>query len=131
MPATATAVEETSALKPIATSVEAHASTVAAPAISELEQRLQDELETLEVVVSHNADPEGWTRRKAYSLVTEDYRMHHLTAGTLRGDNKLGVSPALFQSKDEHQVLSVLHVGQGLCGHRGIVHGGLLATVLE
>lgn len=24
-----------------------------------------------------------------------------------------------------------LHVGRGLCGHDGIVHGGLLATILD
>lgn len=98
---------------------------------SELEQKLQAQLELLEIVQEHAADSENWIRRQAYSLVTDEYRVHHLTAGTLRGDGKLGVLPALFQAKDESQVLSVLHVGTSLCGHRGITHGGLLATILE
>jgi acyl-coenzyme A thioesterase PaaI-like protein len=25
----------------------------------------------------------------------------------------------------------IVHVGRGLCGHDGIVHGGLLATLLD
>ncbi|KAF9123506.1 hypothetical protein BGX30_001421 [Mortierella sp. GBA39] len=101
------------------------------PPVSEKELLLQQELESLEVVVKHAEDPENWTRRTAYSLVTDDYRIHHLTAGTLRGDGMLSVKPALFQSKDELQVTSVLHVGSDMCGHPNIVHGGLLATLLD
>ncbi|KAG0353846.1 hypothetical protein BG005_006907 [Podila minutissima] len=98
---------------------------------SDIEQQLQAQLEQLEIVQEHVADSENWIRRQAYSLVTDEYRVHHLTAGTLRGDGKLGVSPALFQAKDESQVVSVLHIGTSLCGHRGITHGGLLATLLD
>ncbi|OAQ26911.1 Thioesterase/thiol ester dehydrase-isomerase [Linnemannia elongata AG-77] len=101
------------------------------PPASEKELLLQQELESLEIVIKHAEDPENWTRRTAYSLVTDDYRIHHLTAGTLRGDGKLGVKPALFQSKDQLQVLSVLHVGTDMCGHPNITHGGLLATLLD
>ncbi|KAF9121294.1 hypothetical protein BGW39_010643 [Mortierella sp. 14UC] len=101
------------------------------PPASSQELALQQQLESLEIVIQHAQDPENWTRRTAYSLVTDDYRVHHLTAGTLRGDGKLGVRPALFQSKDEQQVLSVLHVGSDMCGHPNITHGGLLATLLD
>ncbi|KAK3840706.1 MAG: HotDog domain-containing protein [Linnemannia elongata] len=101
------------------------------PPASEKELILQQELESLEIVVKHAEDSENWTRRTAYSLVTDDYRVHHLTAGTLRGDGKLGVKPALFQSEDQMQVLSVLHVGTDMCGHPNITHGGLLATLLD
>ncbi|KAF9316783.1 hypothetical protein BGZ91_005492, partial [Linnemannia elongata] len=81
------------------------------PPASEKELLLQQELESLEIVIKHAEDP-----------VTDDYRIHHLTAGTLRGDGKLGVKPALFQSKDQLQVLSVLHVGTDMCGHPNITH---------
>ncbi|KAF9947395.1 hypothetical protein BGZ70_002698 [Mortierella alpina] len=101
------------------------------PVPSAKEQDLQQQLETLDIVRAHVQDAQTWKRRQAYSLVTDDYRVHHLTAGTLRGDDKLGVAPALFQSLDESRVLSVLHVGRGLCGHPNIVHGGLLATMLD
>ncbi|KAF9354100.1 hypothetical protein BGX34_011224 [Mortierella sp. NVP85] len=127
--------QEAPVAAPVKTLVEAisregTATTVSHPT-SVQEQELQQELETLEVVLDHLGKPELWRRRTAYSLVTDDYRIHHLTAGTLRGDNKLGVAPALFQSTDESQVVSVLHVGKSLCGHPNIVHGGLLATILD
>lgn len=101
------------------------------PTPSAKENALQQELESLEAVVQYATDSENWTRRTAYSLVTDDYRINHLTAGTLRGDGKLGVAPALFQSKDEKQVMSILHVGTDMCGHPNITHGGLLATLLD
>jgi len=33
--------------------------------------------------------------------------------------------------KDESESVIIVHVGRGLCGHDGIVHGGLLATLLD
>ncbi|KAF8938424.1 hypothetical protein BGZ47_008578 [Haplosporangium gracile] len=89
------------------------------PPASEKEFLLQADLESLEIVIKHAEDTENWTRRTAYSLVTDDYRIHHLTAGTLRGDGKLGVKPALFQSKDQQQVFSVLHAIPNLPGKTG------------
>ncbi|KAG0247226.1 hypothetical protein BG011_001837, partial [Mortierella polycephala] len=94
-------------------------------------EELQQQLEDIDIVKAYSADTESWNRRSAFSLITNEYRVHHLTAGSLRGDDKLGVSPALFQSIDETQVLSVLHVGKALCGHPNITHGGLLATLLD
>ncbi|KAF9577169.1 hypothetical protein BGW38_007801, partial [Lunasporangiospora selenospora] len=34
---------------------------------------LQDQLEALDLVRQYTADSEGWIRRRAYSLVTDDY----------------------------------------------------------
>ncbi|KAG0203560.1 hypothetical protein BGX28_004200 [Mortierella sp. GBA30] len=123
------AITSTSSSTAIETSNTSSAAVSTAP--STQEQGLQHQLEALDIVQTHAADVENWKRRQAYSLVTDDYRVHHLTAGTLRGDNKLGVAPALFQSQDESKVLSVLHVGKSLCGHPNITHGGLLATLLD
>jgi acyl-coenzyme A thioesterase PaaI-like protein len=33
--------------------------------------------------------------------------------------------------KDESEACVFVHLGRGLCGHDGIVHGGLLATLLD
>ncbi|KAF8936137.1 HotDog domain-containing protein [Dissophora ornata] len=131
MPISSTETE----LTPVKTLVEAISRDDAAPSLapepSAQEQGLQRQLDTLDIVIAHTADAANWKRRTAYSLVTDDYRVHHLTAGTLRGDDKLGIVPALFQSMDETRVLSVLHVGKSLCGHPNIAHGGLLATLLD
>ena len=60
-------------------------------------------------------------------------RARSLTAGTLLGDNKMAVPPLAFQDKDAPlpSLVSIVHLGPALCGHPGIVHGGLLATLLD
>ncbi|ORZ21763.1 HotDog domain-containing protein [Lobosporangium transversale] len=122
------------------TPVKAHEATTAATASttgfasgteSQEENPLQKELEELEIVRAHVIDSENWRRITAYSNVSDEYRSHHLIAGTLRGANKLGVSPAMFRTLDQKQVISILHVGRDLCGHPSITHGGLLATILD
>lgn len=39
--------------------------------------------------------------------------------------------PLAFVKNNESSAIIVLHVGRSLCGHDGIIHGGLLATVLD
>ncbi|KAF9112386.1 hypothetical protein BGX27_003462 [Mortierella sp. AM989] len=115
--------------------ISAATATVVSDNVASIKQQpehdLQLQLETLDIVKAHVADSENWQRRTAYSHVTDENRVHHLTSGTLFGDSKLGVAPALFQSLDQSQVLSVLHVGKSLNGHPNITHGGLLATLLD
>ncbi|KAK4703951.1 hypothetical protein P7C70_g2271, partial [Phenoliferia sp. Uapishka_3] len=56
---------------------------------------------------------------------------HSLSAYTLRGPGKFAVPPLVFTSRDKKEAVFVVHVGGGMCGHEGIVHGGLLATLLD
>ena len=39
--------------------------------------------------------------------------------------------PLAFVRGDEQEMESYLHVGRSLCGHDGVVHGGMLATILD
>ena len=39
--------------------------------------------------------------------------------------------PLALVRSDEQETETYLHVGRGLCGHDGIIHGGLLATILD
>ena len=39
--------------------------------------------------------------------------------------------PLVRARRDEGEAIVIIHVGRGLCGHDGIVHGGLLATLLD
>lgn len=57
--------------------------------------------------------------------------MNNLTAGALRGPGKLALKPLVRARKDETEACVWIHLGRGLCGHDGIVHGGLLATLLD
>lgn len=72
-------------------------------------------------------------------LVKHHHR-HNLTGETLYGSGKIGFrSPSLFFIKDsstEDEVvgdssITFFHLGHKLSGHNQIVHGGLIATLLD
>jgi len=65
------------------------------------------------------------------SVTPKKKRVNSLTAGALRGPGKLGCIPLIRSRKDESESVVFIHVGRGLCGHDGIIHGGLLATLLD
>ena len=61
-------------------------------------------------------------------------RPHNLTGGTLLGEDKIAVPPLNFSSRGEEELptlVQIAYLGEALCGHPGIVHGGLLATLLD
>ncbi|KAJ3500188.1 hypothetical protein NMY22_g19342 [Coprinellus aureogranulatus] len=72
-----------------------------------------------------------WYEVRPYTSYPEERRVNNLTAGALRGPGKLAVRPLIRVRKDEKESVAVVHLGRGLCGHDGIVHGGLLATLLD
>ncbi|KIK54842.1 hypothetical protein GYMLUDRAFT_891977 [Collybiopsis luxurians FD-317 M1] len=76
-------------------------------------------------------DAKDWYLTRPYVSLPEERRVNHLTAGVLRGPGKLAVPPALWAKRDESEAIVIVHLGRGLCGHDGIVHGGLLATLLD
>ena len=41
------------------------------------------------------------------------------------------VPPVMFYNKTYTEATCVLHLGTNVCGHDGIVHGGLAATILD
>ncbi|KAF9185720.1 hypothetical protein BGZ50_002900 [Haplosporangium sp. Z 11] len=103
--------------------------------IKEIKQsvRLQNQLEELELVHEYKAlvKQGEWKEADPYWYLTKVTEPHHLTAGTLRGENMLSVHPLKFERKDEKAIVLFMHLGRSLCGHDRIIHGGLLATLLD
>jgi Thioesterase superfamily len=56
---------------------------------------------------------------------------HNLTGGTLRGLGRMSVAPIAFSDGEGSEFYAVLHVGKDLCGPRGTVHSGFLATIVD
>ncbi|WFD25416.1 hypothetical protein MNAN1_000378 [Malassezia nana] len=63
-----------------------------------------------------------------------------LTAGSLQGPHKFAIMPFVFSKTaegaqrnggTEGDGLAIVHFGKNMCGYKGIVHGGLLATVFD
>lgn len=76
-------------------------------------------------------DAKDWYETRPYLHIPEERRVNTLTAGALRGPGKLALPPLLRVKEDESETVGILHFGRGLCGHDGIVHGGLIATVFD
>ncbi|KAK3066265.1 hypothetical protein LTR53_017459 [Teratosphaeriaceae sp. CCFEE 6253] len=76
---------------------------------------------------------QGMGESRPHLKIPPAMRPHNLTGGTLLGEGKIEVPPLTFQ--DPHAALPELvqlsYVGAALCGHPGIIHGGLLATMLD
>ncbi|EER27971.1 hypothetical protein D8B26_005905 [Coccidioides posadasii str. Silveira] len=60
-----------------------------------------------------------------------EMRSHSLTGGTLTGPNKIVVPPYVWNEEGGKSMVSMFYLGADVSGHPGIVHGGLLATMLD
>ncbi|KIJ15909.1 hypothetical protein PAXINDRAFT_168884 [Paxillus involutus ATCC 200175] len=94
---------------------------------------LEESLQSLPLLHSLRSQPEAdeWYEVRPYERFPEDRRVNNLTAGALRGPGKLALRPLVRARYDESEAVVIVHVGRGLCGHDGIIHGGLLATLLD
>lgn len=107
----------------------------AAPQTPEYIQQLEDELDQLPALkeMRQAADADDWyeTRPYAPELMPPETVMHNLTAGALRAPGKLAIPPLARVKWDESEAVIFVHIGRGLCGWPGVVHGGMLATVFD
>lgn len=94
---------------------------------------LEDQLQSLPLLKEHRSRPDAdeWYEARPYLNFPEERRVNNLTAGALRGPGKLGTVPLVRARKDESESVIFGHLGRGLCGHDGIVHGGLLAALMD
>lgn len=72
-----------------------------------------------------------WKESRPYSHYPEEKRRHALTAGALSGPGKFAVLPLVFTRDEDKEAVIFIHVGRGMCGHDGIIHGGLSATIAD
>lgn len=96
-------------------------------------EALEEQLQKLPILLKHRTaeDREAWYETRPYKSFPEERRVNNLTAGALRGPGLLALPPLVRARRDESEGFILVHVGRGLCGHDGIVHGGLLATLLD
>lgn len=94
-----------------------------------LEEKLQNLPQLRKIRESPDADE--WYETRPYHKYPEEKRVNSLTAGTLRGPGKLACMPLVRAKKDDTESMVFIHVGRALCGHDGIIHGGLLAALLD
>ncbi|KAI5462986.1 Adenylylsulfate kinase-domain-containing protein [Mariannaea sp. PMI_226] len=93
--------------------------------------RMVDEtINKLPMVLELRADPK-YTESRPHMKMPGSYRSRSLTGGALLGPGKLVLPPYAWIEDDGKSLVSISYVGDDLCGHPGIVHGGFLATMLD
>ena len=92
----------------------------------EVEEFIKNHPVTLEL----RLNPE-FSESRPHMKIPPAQRSHNLTGGTLLGSGRIVVPPFTFSEKGGKSLVSISYLGTDLCGHPGIVHGGLLATLLD
>lgn len=72
-----------------------------------------------------------FTESRPHLKLHETIRSHNFTGGTLAGPDKIVVPPLTFSEKGGKTLTAICYLGRDLCGHPNIIHGGLLATMLD
>ncbi|KAK7036108.1 4HBT domain-containing protein [Favolaschia claudopus] len=94
---------------------------------------LEAELQALPALRALRSQPDAneWYETRPYTAIPEEVRVNKFTSGALRGPGKLALFPLARVKRDESEAIIFIHLGRALCGHDGIVHGGMLATLLD
>ncbi|KAI8978441.1 HotDog domain-containing protein [Pilobolus umbonatus] len=94
------------------------------------EHILLEQEKSLKIVRKLRSSDE-WEEVIAYEHLSASARAHSLTANTLRGEGMIARRPVKFFNKDKTVCVMAIHFGTNLCGHDGVIHGGLSATILD
>lgn len=94
---------------------------------------LEQEMESLPLLREQRSrkDADDWYEARPFTDYPTQKLANHMTAGALRGPGKLALRPLIRAKKDESEAWVIVHLGRALCGHEGIIHGGLMATLID
>jgi hypothetical protein len=76
------------------------------------------------------SDPR-FTASRPHLKIPPGNRPKSFTGGQLIAPGKIVVPPLVFSTGDGMELVSICYLGDAVCGHPGIVHGGLLATLMD
>jgi len=97
--------------------------------------KLEKQLSSLQAVddlrmeARERGEGDLWTESRLFSPIPSN--SSHLIPGALLGPGKISIAPLVRTKNDGTQAAVVVHVGKGVCGHDGIIHGGLIATLFD
>ncbi|PYI12543.1 thioesterase family protein [Aspergillus sclerotiicarbonarius CBS 121057] len=93
-------------------------------------KEVDEYIRTHPLAISLRENP-AFTESRPHMKIPEHLRARTLTGGTLSGPDKIVAPPLVFCEDGGKSLVSIFYLGPSLCGHPGIVHGGLLATLLD
>lgn len=96
----------------------------------EYSRKIDEHIRNCPIATKLRAQPE-FRESRPHLKIPEAVRSHNLTGGTLSGPGKIVVPPYIWNEKEGKELVQIFYVGNNVSGHPGIVHGGLLATILD
>lgn len=91
---------------------------------------IEELIETHPLTLSLRQNP-VFTESRPHKNVPEPMRAHNLMTGALAGPHAISIPPYVFNEENGKSMTMIMHLGRDICGHPGIIHGGLLATLLD
>lgn len=82
------------------------------------------------MAVRLRSEPE-FSESRPHSHTPKSNIQHSFIGRTLMGPGKVVVSPFMWIETDGKSLIQISYLGSDLCGHPGVVHGGMLATMLD
>lgn len=73
----------------------------------------------------------GFQEIRHSSLFPKEHKFYHVGIGLLSGKGHLTIDPILFSREEEGTLYAFYHLGENLCGHDGVIHNGILSTIMD
>lgn len=96
----------------------------------DLSHEIEEFIKNHPIAAALRSQPQ-FSESRPHLKIPEGLRSHNLTGGTLMGPGKVVVPPFVWSERGGKSLVSISYLGEDLCGHPGLVHGGLLATLLD
>jgi adenylylsulfate kinase len=82
-------------------------------------------------VVQNLRENTAFRELRGYQGFPEYFRQHHLTAGPLASLKRIYITPYVFSNDSGGSLVSFFYLIKDVSGYPAIVHGGLLAAMLD
>ncbi|KAJ2714850.1 hypothetical protein H4R19_001518 [Coemansia spiralis] len=76
-------------------------------------------------------NPDEWKRTPYFWPPPKKGDKSPFVPGAMLGPDMVGAEPVVFMHRDLKRFVVIAHIGERLHGHKGIVHGGVQATLFD
>ncbi|KTW31876.1 uncharacterized protein T551_01137 [Pneumocystis jirovecii RU7] len=98
--------------------------------ICERNDEVENYIEKHPLVQSLRSDS-SFSESRPHLNVSLKQKSNNFTLGVLSGKGKISVAPYCFYDESTKRIIVILHLGPQICGYNNIIHGGLLATLID
>ncbi|OMJ19489.1 UPF0644 protein [Smittium culicis] len=109
-------------------------STISADSVDERavpNSKIESEIASLKLVKDLRADTSNWRELPITFGIDESSTQQSFMHTTFNQPDHLLAVPKMFVNSDKKQVVFVFYIGKKLCGHPGIMHGGVQAMLYD